>query len=123
MFLPAVPTMFSLLRGESSLKVLVLGSGQMGKGAAYDLVRTDSVEQVICADINEACAKSLADEMGEKAIPRKVDAKDRGQLKAAFSEVDSVISCVSYTVNELHTEVAIEAGAHMCDLGGNRVSQ
>lgn len=111
--------MFSLLCGENSLKVLVLGSGQMGKGAAYDLVRTDSVEQVICADINEAMAKKLADDMGEKAIHRKVDAKDREQLKAVFSEVDSVVSCVSYTVNLLHTEVAIETGTHMCDLGGN----
>ncbi len=111
--------MFSLLCGESSLKVLVLGSGQMGKGAAYDLVRTDSVEQVICADINETMAKKLADEMGDKAVYKKVDAKDRGQLKAVFSEVDSVISCVSYTVNLLHTEVAIETGTHMCDLGGN----
>ncbi|MFW9919285.1 MAG: saccharopine dehydrogenase family protein [Candidatus Thorarchaeota archaeon] len=101
------------------MKVLVLGSGQMGKGAAYDLVRTDSVEQVICADINEAMAKKLADDMGEKAIHRKVDAKDREQLKAVFSEVDSVVSCVSYTVNLLHTEVAIETGTHMCDLGGN----
>jgi len=91
----------------------------MGKGAAYDLVRTDAVEQVICADINEAMAKKLADEMGTKAIHKKVDAKDRKQLKAVFSEVDSVISCISYTVNLLHTEVAIETGAHMCDLGGN----
>ncbi|MBE0527223.1 MAG: saccharopine dehydrogenase, partial [Candidatus Thorarchaeota archaeon] len=32
--------------------------------------------------------------------------------------VDSVISAVSYTVNVLHTEVAIETGTHMCDLGG-----
>jgi len=38
----------------------------------------------------------------------------------AFSRVDSVISAVSYTVNKLHTEVAIETGTHMCDLGGNK---
>ncbi len=29
------------------MKVLVLGSGQMGKGLAYDLVKQDSVEQII----------------------------------------------------------------------------
>jgi lysine 6-dehydrogenase len=104
---------------ENSVKVLVLGSGQMGKGAVYDLVRNDRVEEVICADIDEKMAKNLAKEMGEKATFQKVDATDRGQLKAAFSQVDSVISCVSYKVNVLHTEVAVETNTHMCDLGGN----
>jgi lysine 6-dehydrogenase len=101
------------------VKVLVLGSGQMGKGAVYDLVRNDRVEEVICADINEKMAENLAKEMGEKATHQKVDATDHGQLKAAFSQVDSVISCVSYKVNVLHTQVAIETNTHMCDLGGN----
>ncbi len=100
------------------MKVLVLGSGQMGKGAAYDLVKQDSVEQIILADIDKKCAEALAKEVGEKAIAETVDARNRDQLVKAFSKVDSVISSVSYTVNVLHTEVAIETGTHMCDLGG-----
>ncbi|TFG97338.1 saccharopine dehydrogenase, partial [Candidatus Thorarchaeota archaeon] len=100
------------------MKVLVMGSGQMGKGAAYDLVKQDSVEQVICADIDLKCAEALAKEVGPKALAEKVDAKNRVDLVKAFSKVDSVISAVSYTVNVLHTEVAIETGTHMCDLGG-----
>ena len=102
------------------MKVLVMGSGQMGKGAAYDLVRQDSVEQVICADIDLTCAEALAKEVGPKAVAQKVDAKKRVDLVRAFSKVDSVVSAVSYTVNKLHTEVAIETGTHMCDLGGNK---
>ena len=100
------------------MKVLVLGSGQMGKGAAYDLVKQDSVEQIILADIDKKCAEALAKEVGDKAVAMTVDAKNRSQLAKAFSEVDSVISAVSYTLNVLHTEVAIETGTHMCDLGG-----
>ena len=100
------------------MKVLVMGSGQMGKGAAYDLVKQDSVEQIILADIDLKCAESLAKEVGPKAVAEKVDAKKRADLVKAFSKVDSVISAVSYTVNVLHTEVAIETGTHMCDLGG-----
>ncbi|TFG27650.1 saccharopine dehydrogenase, partial [Candidatus Thorarchaeota archaeon] len=102
------------------MKVLVMGSGLMGRGAAYDLVRQDSVEQVICADIDLNCAEALAKEMGPKAIALQVDAKKRTDLVKAFSKVDSVVSAVSYTVNKLHTEVAIETGTHMCDLGGNK---
>ncbi|MHA1929291.1 MAG: saccharopine dehydrogenase family protein [Candidatus Thorarchaeota archaeon] len=101
------------------MKVLVLGSGQMGHGAAFDLVRNDKVEQVIVADIDEGAANALAKEMGPKAVAEKVDATDKIQLEAIFSKVDSVASCVSYKVNLLHTEVAIETGTHMCDLGGN----
>lgn len=102
------------------MKVLVMGSGLMGRGASYDLVRQDSVEQVICADIDLNCAEALAKEMGPKAIAEKVDAKNRAELAKIFSKVDSVVSAVSYTVNKLHTEVAIETGTHMCDLGGNK---
>ena len=102
------------------MKVLVMGSGQMGKGAAYDLMKQDSVEQIILADIDLKCAEALAKEIGPKAVAVQVDAKKRIDLVRAFSRVDSVISAVSYTVNRLHTEVAIETGTHMCDLGGNK---
>jgi lysine 6-dehydrogenase len=36
-----------------------------------------------------------------------------------LSKVDSAISCISYTLNLIHSEVAIETGTHICDLGGN----
>ena len=100
------------------MKVLVLGSGQMGKGAAYDLVKQDSVDEVIVADLDAKCAERLAKEVGEKAVAETVNAKNRNELIKVFSKADSVISAVSYTVNVLHTEVAIETGTHMCDLGG-----
>ena len=101
------------------MKALVLGSGQMGRGAAYDLAKNDKVDQVIVADIDKKLADSLAKEMGDKVVSEKVDAKNKGELISLFSRVDTVASCVSYTVNLLHTEVAIETGTHMCDLGGN----
>jgi lysine 6-dehydrogenase len=100
------------------MKIGIIGSGQMGRGAVFDLVRQDSVDEIILADIDMKCAESLAKEMGPKAKPQKVDARNREQLESFFGKVDSVISAVSYTVNVLHTEVAIETGTHMCDLGG-----
>jgi len=101
------------------LKILVLGAGLMGRGAAYDLARNDAVDRVTPGDIDLSAAQKLAEEVGGKAEARKVDARDKSQLRNVFAEVDAVISAVSYTVNLLHTEVAIETGTHMCDLGGN----
>jgi lysine 6-dehydrogenase len=91
----------------------------MGKGAAFDLARNEHVDQVIVADIDGNAAEGLAQEMGSKFAAETVDARNRSQLVSIFSKVDSVVSAVSYTVNLLHTEVAIETGTHMCDLGGN----
>ncbi len=91
----------------------------MGRGAAYDLAKNPKVDQVVIGDIDLARASALAKETGPKAIAEKVDARNRAQLVKSFSKVDSVVSCVSYTVNLLCTEVAIETGKHMCDLGGN----
>jgi len=102
------------------MKVLVMGSGLMGRGATHDLVKQDSIEQVICADIDLKSAEALSKEFGPKVVAEKVDAKNRQELVKVFSKVDSVVSAVSYTVNKLHTEVAIETSTHMCDLGGNK---
>ena len=101
------------------MKVLVLGSGLMGRGAAFDLARNDAVKEVIVADIDLKRAEALAEEMGPKVVAETVDAADRKQLKALFAKVDTVTSEVSYKLNLLHTEVAIATGTHLCDLGGN----
>ncbi len=101
------------------MKALVLGSGLMGRGAAFDLARNDAVKEVIVADRDLKRAEALAKEMGPKVVAETVDAADRKQLKALFAKVDTVASEVSYKLNLLHTEVAIATGTHMCDLGGN----
>ena len=69
------------------MKVLVMGSGRMGKAAAYDLVKQDSVEQIILADIDLKAAEALAKEVGPKAVAEKVDAKKRANLVKSFSKV------------------------------------
>ncbi len=101
------------------MKVLVLGSGLMGRGAAFDLARNDAVKEVIVADRDLKSAEALAAEMGPKVVAELVDAADRKQLKVLFAKVDTVASEVSYKLNLLHTEVAIATGTHLCDLGGN----
>ncbi len=101
------------------MKALVLGSGLMGRGAAFDLARNDAVKEVIVADRDLKSAEALAAEMGPKVVAELVDAADRKQLKVLFAKVDTVTSEVSYKLNLLHTEVAIATGTHLCDLGGN----
>ncbi len=101
------------------MEALVLGSGQMGKGVAFDFAKHQTCSDVFVGDINEERAKEVANFAGPEVTPLKIDAENRKELRDAFADVNVVVSCVSYRLNPLHTEVAIETGTNMVDLGGN----
>jgi lysine 6-dehydrogenase len=103
------------------MKILVLGAGRMGYGAAWDLVHNSAdVESVTVADFRvEAAEKTAAGVGTDKIVPRQVDAGDHAAALELMRGHDSVISCVNYWYNEQLSKAAIEAKANFCDLGGN----
>lgn len=103
------------------MKILVLGAGRMGYGAAYDLAHNSpGVEQITVADFDMAKARAIVDRVGsEKVTARSADASDYDEMVGLFRGHDSVISCVNYWYNVELSKAAIETGANFCDLGGN----
>ncbi|MDH5589105.1 MAG: saccharopine dehydrogenase NADP-binding domain-containing protein [Gemmatimonadota bacterium] len=102
------------------MKILVLGGGAQGSACAYDLVQRDDVEKVILGDVSVDDPKPfLAPYVGGKLELRAVDATDPAGVKAVMEEVDAVACALPYYFNLEMTRLAIEAGAHFCDLGGN----
>ena len=102
------------------MKVLVLGGGAQGSAAAFDLVQRDQVERVIVADrVVGHPAPFLKPHVGTRLEIRALDARDPLQVRAAMRHVDSVLCALPYTFNLQMAELAVEAGAHYCDLGGN----
>jgi lysine 6-dehydrogenase len=103
------------------MKILVLGAGRMGHGAAYDLVHNSpDVREVTVADFDIAKAEAVATAVGtDRITARKADASDYAAMVELFRGHDSVISCVNYWYNESLSKAAIETGANFCDLGGN----
>ncbi len=103
------------------MKILVLGAGRMGYGAAFDLVHNSpDVESVTIADFDAAKAKEAAEKVGTSSIePRQVDASDYADIVNLMNGQDAVISCVNYWYNESLSKAAIETKANFCDLGGN----
>ena len=103
------------------MKLLVLGAGRMGLGAAFDLAKQDDVDVVSIADMDINKARHVASVIGSpKVHPVHLDVsfgiegvvmQMRGQAAA--------ISCVNYWYNEMLARAAIEAGTNFCDLGGN----
>ncbi|MCC6328378.1 MAG: saccharopine dehydrogenase NADP-binding domain-containing protein [Acidobacteria bacterium] len=103
------------------MKILVLGAGRMGYGAAYDLVHNSpDVERVTIADFDAKKAEEAAERVGTSRIePRHADASAYHEIAALMAGHDSVISCVNYWYNESLSRAAIETKTNFCDLGGN----
>ncbi len=102
------------------MRMLVLGGGLMGRAAAYDMCRQPDVEEVVIADVDPGKAGSAAGVAHcEKAVARTLDVNDRSAVLAAMKEADAVLGAVSYKVNLDLAKLAIEAGTHFNDMGGN----
>ena len=101
-----------------------MGGGRQGTAAAYDLVRWGEAERVLIGDrdasVAEGAAKRLNDLLQcDRVSPESVDVGDRDALVRFLYGVDALVSAVPYRFNLGVAKAAIEAGASMCDLGGN----
>lgn len=102
------------------MKVLVLGGGAQGTAAAFDLVRHPDVEHVTVADVALASLPGLlAPHQGHRLALRALDARDLGAVRTAMAGTDAVLCALPYFFNFEMAELAVEAGSHYCDLGGN----
>ncbi|MEO7674904.1 MAG: saccharopine dehydrogenase C-terminal domain-containing protein [Pyrinomonadaceae bacterium] len=103
------------------MKILVLGAGRMGHGAAYDLVHNSpAVTGVTVADFDLKKVEGVAELVGTSKIDaRRIDASKYAEVVELMRGHDSAISCVNYWYNESLSRAAIETGTNFCDLGGN----
>ncbi|MGQ0541690.1 MAG: saccharopine dehydrogenase C-terminal domain-containing protein [Blastocatellia bacterium] len=103
------------------MKILVLGAGRMGYGAAFDLVHNSpGVDSVTVADFDLKKAEEAAGKVGTSRINAcLIDAANYSEAMRLMAGHDSAISCVNYWYNESLSRAAIETGTNFCDLGGN----
>lgn len=102
------------------MKILVLGAGRMGLGAAYDLAHNSDTKSVTVADVDLERARAVASTVkSTKLTPAQIDVTNQAEVVALMSGHDAVISCVTYTHNLQLAQAAIEARVNFCDLGGN----
>ncbi|HMQ05513.1 MAG TPA: saccharopine dehydrogenase C-terminal domain-containing protein [Pyrinomonadaceae bacterium] len=103
------------------MKILVLGAGRMGHGAAFDLIHNSpGVQAVTVADFDLKKAMAVAEKVSTARIDaHHIDAANQSDVARLMSGHDAAISCVNYWYNESLSRAAIETGTHFCDLGGN----
>lgn len=102
------------------MRMLVLGAGLQGSACAFDLLRNPDVEQVRLADLKvDALPPFLQPLVGPRLVPTVLDVRNREGVLAEMRQCRVVMSAIPYYFNESLAALAVEAGAHFCDLGGN----
>lgn len=101
------------------MRMLVLGAGLQGSACAYDLLaHTD--HDVVLADLSvDTLPQFLQPYLGSRLTAARVDATDRAGMREVLQGVSATMSALPYYLNAPLSELALEAGSHFCDLGGN----
>ncbi|MBD0370725.1 MAG: saccharopine dehydrogenase family protein [Pyrinomonadaceae bacterium] len=104
------------------MKILVLGAGRMGLGAAFDLAHNAEGVRVTVADVDRERARAVVEAVkSDRLRAAQVDVSDHEQVVELMRGHDAVISCVVYSYNLQLARAAIEARVNFCDLGGNNI--
>jgi lysine 6-dehydrogenase len=101
--------------------MLVLGAGLQGSACAYDLLQNPAISEVRLADRDTSVLPGfLAEYTKDPRLVRvALDAKDPKAVVRAMDGVTAAMCALPYYFNLDMTRLAIEAGVHFCDLGGN----
>jgi lysine 6-dehydrogenase len=102
------------------MRMLVLGAGLQGSACAYDLLQDKEVTEVRLADVHVGhLPEFLAPYSGPRLLPTTLDVRDHSAVLGAMRGCDAVMSAIPYYFNYDMARLAVEAGVHFCDLGGN----
>ncbi len=102
------------------MKMLVLGAGLQGSACVFDLLQNPEVSEVRLADISiDHLPGFLAPYSGKRLIPTPLDVRNDEAVSALMRESDAVMSAIPYYFNLRLAELAVKAGTHFADLGGN----
>lgn len=99
------------------------GAGLMGSGTVRDLVseQSDGIESVVVADVDEAKARRLVQELGDPRLQAvHLDVGDRASCLRLLDQVDLCLNAVptfaGFQMEIFHA--CLEAGRHYLDYGG-----
>lgn len=102
------------------MKIVILGSGMMGRAIAYDLCCHSNFESITVTDKDRKTLESAEKDLENKEINYDIlDVKNTEDVKEYFKDYDVAVSAVPYIFNYALAKKAIETKTHFLDLGGN----
>lgn len=100
------------------MRIAILGAGLQGSACAYDLLRQEDVEGVTLADLYpERTPGFLAPDPRLSRVT--TDFSDEEAVLAVLAGHDVALSAAPYYLNLDLARLALRAGCHFSDLGGN----
>jgi lysine 6-dehydrogenase len=104
------------------MRMLVLGAGLQGSACAFDLLRSPGITQVTLADARPVPLPPFLASAAAGPVPLAqvtMDVRDAEAVATLFRAHDAVMSAIPYYFNGPLARLAVEAGVHFTDLGGN----
>lgn len=102
------------------MKMLVLGAGLQGCACAFELLRDPEVTRVTVADLHpDHMARFLTRLDDPRLHAVALDVTDQAAVRELMADHDAVMSAIPYYFNGPMAKLAVEAGCHFADLGGN----
>jgi lysine 6-dehydrogenase len=99
------------------MKAAVLGSGLMGSVIGWDLARSDGVDEVVVADIDDARLSSVKRRApGKKLSVEVLDVKDRERVVRFLRRFDVAASALPHGAVHHSDLAAVEAGTNMVNI-------
>jgi lysine 6-dehydrogenase len=99
------------------MKAAVLGSGLMGSVIGWDLARSNDVDSVVVADIDEARLEALRMRApGKKLSVQKLDIKDREKVVKFLRGFDVAASALPHGIVHHSDLAAVAAGTKMLNI-------
>lgn len=100
-----------------AVKAAVLGSGLMGSVVGWDLARSEGVDEVVVADIDEARLGALKERApGKKLSVEVLDIREREKVVEFLKRFDVAASALPHGVVHLSDLAAVEAGTKMVNI-------
>jgi lysine 6-dehydrogenase len=99
------------------VKAAVLGAGLMGSVIGWDLARSEGVDKVVVADIDETRLRALKRKApGKKLSVEALDIMDRKEVTSFLKEFDVAASALPHGVVHQSDLAAVAAGTKMVNI-------
>ena len=102
------------------MKIIILGSGMMGRALAYDLYKYSKFESITITDNDKETLQSAKKSLNLSELDfQTLNVEKTNDVRKCFQEFDMAISAVPYKFNYELAKISIETKTHFLDLGGN----
>jgi lysine 6-dehydrogenase len=101
------------------MQILVLGAGLQGCACAFDLLEMAGATVTLADYAPGAMPNALKPHIGKRLQVIQLDVRSHDSVRRTLQGHDAALSAIPYYFNFELAKIAVEAGVHFADLGGN----